>query len=131
MSAAAENNSPLADALKKSAPLIVGAAAVAGSTLGADLPPWAQKMLEQWGPAGVLLLGIVWYIPRSAVQDFIAAQKDQAVALTSVAESIKALPQKDHMKFEELLIGQEMLHRSLDRVHERLDGLAQVNDGAN
>ncbi len=122
---------PIADAVKKYAPLAIGAAAVAGTTAGLDLPPWAIDMLKQWGPAGVLILGVGWYVPRTAIKDFIEAQKGQAVALNSLAESVKSLPQKDHMKFEEILIGQEMLNRSLDRVHARLDEMVHERDGKN
>lgn len=116
---------PLAEIFKKFAPLWIGGAAFVSGAMGLELPDWAIESLKQWGPAAALLALFVWYVPRDSIRDFILAQQAQAVALTSVAENLKSLPQKDHMKFEEILIGQEMLHRSLDRVHERLDGLTK------
>lgn len=130
MNVAAMSGSTISEAVKKFAPLMFGFGALVGGALAIELPPWAVKSLEQWGPAAAIMLLILWYVPRDSIKDFILAQQAQAVAMTSVAENIKALPQKDHMKFEEVLIGQEMLHRSLDRVHARLDGLVKDIDGA-
>ena len=126
---AARPQSAIVDALKRFAPLLLGGAAFASGAMVVELPSWAIDSLRQWGPAAALLLILIWYVPRSAIQDFISAQKEQAVALTSVAENIKALPQKDHMKFEELIIGQEMLNRSIDRLHDRLDDFTKGRDG--
>ncbi len=93
-----------------------------------NVPPWIQKLIETQGSdfivAFTVLGAVIYFSPR-----LIKALTDQAVALSIIAESMRGLPQKDHMKFEEILIGQEMLHRSLDRVHARLDALVKDGNG--
>lgn len=105
-------------------------AIAAGSAAGAfgaiyalaEIPPWVQRLIENQGSdflVGFSILGAaIYFLPR-----FLRAQTHQAVALTSLADAVRNLPQKDQMKFEELLIGQEMLHRSVERLHARLDEL--------
>lgn len=87
-----------------------------------EIPEWVQMLIRDQGSdflvAFTVLGAVIYFSPR-----LISALQSQAVALSSLAESVKGLPQKDHMRFEELIIGQEMLNRSLDRVHERLDEL--------
>jgi len=124
----ASAQTPVADLAKKYAPLLIGAGAVAASTQ-IDFPPWAIDMLKQWGPAGILILLFAWYVPRTAVTEFISSQQAQAAALTALAENVKQLPQKDHMKFEEILLGQQMMLNSVDRLHNRLDGIEERFNG--
>lgn len=103
-------------------------AAAIGATIGAfgaihtlaEVPPWVQQLIREQGSdffvAFVILGAAIYFLPR-----FLLAQTRQAVALTTLADAVKNLPQKDQMKFEEILIGQEMLHRSVERLHARLD----------
>jgi hypothetical protein len=107
------------------------AAAAAGMAIGvfgalqflSEVPPWVQHLIEMQGSdflvAFILLGAAIYFAPR-----FLQAQTHQAIALASLADAVKNLPQKDQMKFEEILIGQEMLHRSVERLHARLDKIA-------
>ncbi len=89
------------------------------------LPPWAIDMTKLWGPGFLMVLavfaGIAYYVPRDLIKQFFQSHKDQAVALTSLADAVKNLPQRDEMKFESVLIGQEMLSNSFNRMDGRLD----------
>lgn len=87
----ANSANPSSDALRKLAPLALGAAAVVGSQVGVDLPPWVQEMLKQWGPAGILLLGVAYYVPRTAIRDFISATQAQAVAMQKVGDQLQVM----------------------------------------
>lgn len=116
----------LTQAVKKwGGPAALGAAAgaVSAGAFSFDLPAWAVEMLRQWGPGGVLIAGFAWYVPRSSIKDFFQSQKDQAVATQSLADAVKNLPQRDEMKFESILVGQEMLQRDVRRLHDRFDAM--------
>lgn len=93
-------------------------------------PEWFGDALKPLGSVAAFVGLIVYYVPRDFLPRFVRSQEAQASALTSLAENVKNLPQKDHMRFDEILIGQEMLNRSLDRVHARLDDLKRQSDGA-
>ena len=117
-------NGELTQAVKKwggVAALGVAAGAVSAGAFNFDLPAWAVEMLKQWGPAGVLIAGFAWYVPRRSLSDFFQSSKDQAVATQSLADAVKNLPQRDEMKFESIIVGQEMMHREIKRLHERFD----------
>lgn len=116
--------SALSDALKRYAPLGIGAAIAGAAGTGLidiNLPPWVIDMLKQWGPAGVLILGFVYYVPRDSLPALVRSQQAQAVAMTSIAESLRALPQKDDLKFQEIIVGQEMLNERLDTITDKID----------
>lgn len=101
-----------------------------GSSLGSyaavkmlgEIPSWAQELIKTQGSdfmvAFAFIIGSFFFAPR-----LITALKDQAVALASLADGVRVLPQKDSLKFEEILIGQEMLNGSIDRMHEAIRSL--------
>lgn len=94
MADAAPKPEPLKDLARRFAPaLAVGGAIVASSSgiLNFDLPPWAIDMLKQWGPAGVLFIGVAYYIPRGIVKDFIIAHQAQAVAMGKIGDQLQVL----------------------------------------
>lgn len=95
----------------------------------AQVPPWIQTLIAERGLDYVFsfaILGTIVYLgPR-----FIASQKDQAVALTRLSSAVENLPQRDDMKFEAILIGQEMLNRSMDGLSERLRDIEVKINGA-
>lgn len=57
-----------------------------------DTPVWVVDLAKLWGPAFLLLTGafagLLYYLPRTAVSDFVQAQKDQAVALSHISISL-------------------------------------------
>lgn len=99
------------------------------------LPPWAIDMTKLWGPGFLMVMGVfggvAYYVPRDMVPRFLKSQEEQAVALGSLAESVKSLPQKDDMKFESLLIGQEMINDSIKGLTDRIETMEQkrINGG--
>lgn len=122
------------DALKKSAPLILGAAAIAGVSGIAQLPPWAVASLEKWGPAAIFFLLLIWYVPRSSIQDFIAAQQAQAVAMQKVGDQLQVLTGQSgkldeiSSKLDDVQFNNGIFGERLSRIEERLiDGKRQDN----
>jgi len=80
--------------LRRYAPLGIGTAiatAAATGVVNIDLPAWTGKSLEQWGPAAALIMLMLWYVPRSSIQDFIAAQQAQAVAMQKVGDQLQVM----------------------------------------
>jgi 4-amino-4-deoxy-L-arabinose transferase-like glycosyltransferase len=63
-----------------------------GAVAALDAPSWVVDLATLWGPAFLLLTGafagMLYYIPRAAVADFVQAQKDQAVALSTISVSL-------------------------------------------
>lgn len=57
-----------------------------------DMPIWFIDLSKLWGPAFLLLafgaVGIVHYIPRSVIGDFVTAQQNQAIAMSSISQSL-------------------------------------------
>lgn len=102
--------------------------AFAGVKALAEVPPWVQTLIADRGLDYVFSFAILGLLAMF-VPSFVRTQKDQAVAMTSVAESLRGLPQKDEMKFESILIGQEMLHREVKRLHDRFDAIAEKIHG--
>lgn len=73
-------------------------AAVIGASLFGiyfDVPPWVVEMTRIWGPGflmiAILLSGVAYYVPRETVPHFIQSQKDQAVALSQVADQMSIM----------------------------------------
>ena len=126
MTAPTNTASPLGDLLKRFAPLLVGGAAVAGGAIGLDLPPWAVDSLKQWGPAAALLGMVVWYVPRTSVQDFISAQQDQSVALMKIGDQLQILAATTGkldeiiIKIDDIKFGSDIFGERLCRMEERM-----------
>ena len=72
------------------APVATLATMTAVATL--DAPGWIIDLTKLWGPAFLILsftlCGFMYFVPRSAVPDFIQSQKDQAVALHQISVSL-------------------------------------------
>lgn len=112
----------LKDLAKRFAPaLAVGGAIVASSSgvLNFDLPPWAIEMLKQWGPAGVLFLGVAYYIPRGIVKDFIIAHQEQAVAMGKIGDQLQVLNGQTG-KLDEIKAMLQESHLSLMVITDRI-----------
>lgn len=119
--------------VRKWAPAATIIAAVAGSATGVisfDFPPWVVKQIELGGSAIFVLFGvgalILRYIPSDTVPKAVKAVQDNAIALTSIAETLRSMPQKDDLKFESILIGQQMVHDDLERLNGRLGVIERV-----
>lgn len=109
--------------------LTITAAPIAGAAvmLWADLPERVTQQLALWGP-GLLVILMGFYIVQRFAPPFIEAQKDQAVAMTRVADALGQLPQKEDLKFEQLAVGQQLIAQEMDgmradlrRVMEKLN----------
>ena len=118
--------SPLGELLKRFAPLLLGGAALTSSAIGLELPPWAVESLKQWGPAAALLLLLVWYVPRTSVQDFISAQQNQAVALMKIGDQLQLLAATTGkldeiiLKIDDIKFGSDIFGERLCRMEERM-----------
>lgn len=93
------------------------------------LPPWAQDMASDWGPGfvilGMLAAGMVHYLPRNMVSDFVDAQKQQAVAIFSISVSLQQMSGQggklDEIKeiLSEIQMDQRVSAERLRRIEER------------
>src|SRR5262249_35114124 len=93
------------------------------------LPPWAEQMSYTWGPTFLLLAGLaagfVHYVPRTAVSDFLIAQKEQAIAMTAISLSLQQISGQagklDALteKVDTSLINQRVMLRKLDAIEKR------------
>lgn len=84
-------------------------------------PASTDRLLELaalWGPALVILAGLYALArrPPSIVQDLVKAQQAQAEAMGKLANGVMHLPQRGDLKFDELLIGQQMILTQLDKI---------------
>lgn len=72
------------------APIATLAVMSAVATL--DAPSWVVDLTKLWGPAFLILsftlCGFVYFVPRTAIPDFIQSQKDQAIALHQISASL-------------------------------------------
>jgi len=136
-SGGASHNSALSDALRRYAPLGVGAAIAAAAATGVvnvDLPAWAVKSLEQWGPAAALIMLMLWYVPRSSIQDFISAQQAQAVAMQKVGDQLQVMTGQagkvDEIltRLEDIKFDSGVFADRLVRIEERLINGQRQND---
>jgi len=92
-----------ADAIKhtladKIAPAAVGAIAAGALGLASDtftLPPWMIKQIEQGGSAIFILVlivvGVIYFIPRGSVERIIKSQEDTAAALAKIGFQLGVL----------------------------------------
>lgn len=109
---------------------LIGAAL--GASASGDIPAWLQKMAEQWGPGFVIMLGfflaVIYYIPRdtihTAIRDFTAAQRDQAVALSSISQSLHDIGGQ-RGKLDEILEKQDQIILNLSVGTERFKRLEE------
>lgn len=79
-------------------PKLLGGLAVLLFGLGMfnlPLPPWALEMSKEWGPAFFLLLllggGLVRWLPKDAITNFITAHQSQAIAMHAMSVSLKEI----------------------------------------
>ena len=60
-----------------------------------DMPAWFIDLSKLWGPAFLLLAfgaaGVMHYVPRSVIGDFVTAQQRQAIAMSSISDSLKEM----------------------------------------
>lgn len=109
--------------------------AVATATTGlllTDLPAWMQQAAADWGPAFLILAGlaagVVHYVPRDMVPNFVKAQQDQAVALVSVARSLHEISGQggkiDRLQnsLDDALINQRVMITKLNHLEGHRDG---------
>lgn len=93
-----------------------------------QLPPWAEEMARDWGPAFVLMLifgaGFYRYVPHTAMGDFLSAQKEQAVAMTAIAISLRDISGQGgkldeiNSRLEDTLINQRVMMRQLEMIQK-------------
>lgn len=88
-----------------------------------ELAQEAQKALVLWGPA-ILLIFMGWqYLPS-----FIESQKQNAAAMTDVAASLRNLPQRDELRFQEILIGQQLTLDEIKAIASRIAALEELTE---
>ena len=79
-------------ALKKYGPLALIGGGLATGALALDLPPWLIAWGDKWGPGFLMIfgvfVGVMYYVPRGVVKDFVSAQQDQAVALGGIKDQL-------------------------------------------
>lgn len=93
-----------------------------------DAPSWVIDLAKLWGPTFLLLTagfaGLLYYIPRSSVSDFVQAQKDQAVALGQISLTLTEITgQRD--KLDRILANQEEMKLDLRVGAERFKRLEE------
>ena len=100
----------------------VGLAAMTGVAAFGNVGPEMMKLLLQWGPGLLIFLTIVQHLPSlvRAQQAQAAANQQQAVAMVSLASELQNLPRRDDMKFQDLLIGQELIIKDLAELKRRI-----------
>jgi len=96
-----------------------------------QIGPWSATLQHMvlWSPGLLILLGI-FYLVRQLIKflepflaAFIAAQQAQAAgsqqtatAIGRLDESLVHMPQRHDLKFDEILIGQQMILSQLDKI---------------
>lgn len=82
------------------------------------IPDRVWELAALWGPALVILAGLYALArrPPTIVRDLVQAQQAQAEAMGKLAQSVTHLPQRQDLKFDELLIGQQMILTQLDKI---------------
>lgn len=82
------------------------------------IPDRVLELAALWGPALIILAGLYGLArrPPTFVSDLVKAQQAQAEAMGTLAQSVTHLPQRQDMKFDELLIGQQMILTQLDKI---------------
>mgnify|MGYP001585015792 CR=1 FL=1 len=82
-------------ALKKYGPLALIGAGLGTGALALDLPPWLIAWGDKWGPGFLMIFGVfagvMYYVPRGVVKDFVSAQQDQAVALGGIKDQLSVI----------------------------------------
>jgi len=87
-----------------------------GAAIWADIGPEMRELLFKWGPGLLIFLVIAQHVPT-----LVRAQARQADAMGAVARQLEDLPRRDELKFQDVIIGQELILRELADVKARLD----------
>lgn len=82
-----------------------------------ELTDKAREALVLWGP-GILLIFMAWqYLPS-----FIESQKQQAVALSDLAASVREQGVGYQRELQEIAHGQQVILERIDHIKERISG---------
>jgi hypothetical protein len=87
--------------------------ALAGLTSAAvvgDLAPELKELLIKWGPGLLIFVVVVQQAPA-----FVRAQEQQAAHLGALTRVVERLPNRDELRFDAVLTGQQVI---LDRLEE-------------
>jgi hypothetical protein len=90
-------------------------AAFTGVAVVGDVGPDMRELLLKWGPGLLIFLVIVQHVPT-----FVRASQRQADAMMAMARQLEELPRRDEFKFQDLMIGQELMLRKLADIEKRL-----------
>ena len=93
------------------------------------LPPWADEMAKLWGPGfvilGVVILGIMRYVPVNAIPEFIRLQERQAQSLDriSLVLDIVVGPNGSLQKISTEI---QLCLKTIEHVRNRIDARANM-----
>lgn len=99
-----------------------GLAAFTLAAVFGDLGPDLKKLLVEWGPGVLIFLVVMQHAPAlvRAQQRQADAMGAQAGAMTALTRELQELPRRDDLKFQDLVIGQELILRKLGELEDRL-----------
>ncbi|MDZ4373072.1 MAG: hypothetical protein U1C74_16835 [Phenylobacterium sp.] len=80
----------------------------------------ALKPILDLGVSALIVVGLI-LVGRQFIPRFLASQEKVAESLTGISQTLQHLPQRDEFKFQELVIGQELIHQWITTVDKRLD----------
>lgn len=107
----------------------LGTLAIMSAVATLDAPGWVVDLTKLWGPAFLILsfvpFGFVYFIPRTAIPDFIQAQKDQAVALSRISQSLTEISGHNG-KLDSILESQREIQLDLRIGAERFKRLEEM-----
>lgn len=94
------------------------------------MPDSLLPLAQLWGPAFVVLAaiaaGILHYVPAGIFTDFVAAQKEQALAMSSISNSLQQMiaqtSKLDDLKttLDQLAIDLRVVAQRLGSIEEKL-----------
>jgi hypothetical protein len=90
-------------------------AAFTGAAVWGDVGPEMRELLLKWGPGLLIFLVIAQSVPP-----FVRAAQKQADAMAMLARELHEVPRRDEFKFQDLLIGQELILRELAELKKRV-----------
>lgn len=79
--------------------------------IGGDM----RELLLKWGPGLLIFLVVAQQVPA-----FVRATQRQADAMSAMAQELREVPRRDEFKFQDLLIGQELILRELGELKKRI-----------
>jgi hypothetical protein len=85
------------------------------SALGGNVSEGIHRLIQQNGAVLLLVAIIIQYAPRA-----IDAQKAQASAMADLAAAVRNAPQRSDLKFDEILIGQQLILDRQEALERRL-----------